>query len=88
MPNDPTVQVAVVGVLTTFITTLGVIVVAVINNKKERTGAADEGVEATLRERLALRDEQLADLRGDVAELELQLRAAQDEIAELKKGNT
>lgn len=76
MPGDPTVQVAIVGVLATLITTLGVVFVAVINNRKERGGAADEGVEAALRERLTLRDEQLADLRADVAELEAKLARA------------
>lgn len=76
MPGDPTVQVAIVGVLATLITTLGVVFVAVINNRKERGGAADEGVEAALRERLTLRDEQLADLRADVHELEAKLARA------------
>lgn len=82
MPKDPTVQVAIVGVLTTLITTLGVIVVAIMNNKKERGSAADAGVEATLRERLTLRDEQILDLRADVADLERRLGHAQAENQE------
>lgn len=92
MPSDPAVQVALVGIFTTFITTAGVILVAVINNRKERTGAADEGVEATLRERLALRDEQIADLRADIVELRAQLAEAiqtntdlQTELRELRE---
>lgn len=79
MPKDPTVQVAIIGVFATFITTMGVIIVAVINNRKERTGAAEEGIESSLRERIVLRDEQIAELRADLAE-------AREEIEKLKKG--
>ncbi|SRR6478609_3172067 len=50
MVLDPNVQVALVSVIATFITTLGVISVAVINNRKERAKAADAGVEAGLDE--------------------------------------
>ena len=51
MELDPNVQVALVSVIATFITTLGVIDVAVINNRKEREKAADAGVEAGLDEK-------------------------------------
>ena len=51
MELDPNVQVALVSVIATFITTLGVIAVAVINNRKERAKAADAGVEAGLDEK-------------------------------------
>lgn len=51
MALDPNVQVALVSVFATTITTLGVIAVAVINNRKERTKAADVGVEAGLDEK-------------------------------------
>lgn len=43
---DPNVQVALVSVFATSITTLGVIVVAMINNRKERVKSASAGVEA------------------------------------------
>jgi len=82
VPNDPTVQVAAIGILTTLITTLGVITVAVLNNKRERGGAADAGVEATLRERLALRDEQILDLREEKTDLRTRLDAALEENEE------
>jgi len=49
---DPNVQVALVSVIATTITTLGVVMVAVINNRKERTKAANAGVEAGLDEEL------------------------------------
>lgn len=48
---DPNVQVALVGVIATSITTLGVIVVAVITSRKERGKAASAGVQAGLDER-------------------------------------
>lgn len=51
MALDPNVQVALVSVFATTITTLGVIAVAVINNRKERTKAADAGVDAGLDEK-------------------------------------
>lgn len=47
---DPNVQVALVSVLATLITTAGVVVVAVINNRRERGQAASAGVEAGLDE--------------------------------------
>lgn len=50
MVLDPNVQVALVSVFATLITTLGVIAVAIINNRKERAKAADAGVEAGLDE--------------------------------------
>lgn len=76
MLTDPTTQVALVGIITTFITTGGVILVALMNNQRERGGAADEGVESTLRERIALRDEQIVELKDDMKDLREQLAAA------------
>lgn len=82
MLNDPTVQVAFVGIITTLITTAGVVLVAVFNNKKERDDTADAGVEATLRERITLRDEQIMDLREDVMSLRTRLDVALEENEE------
>jgi hypothetical protein len=48
MQIDPNVQVAIVTAFATAITTAGVIAVAIINNRKERAGAAEAGVEAGL----------------------------------------
>lgn len=84
MPNDPTVQVAAIGIFTTLITTAGVIVVAIINNRRERGGAAQEGIEETLRERIVLRDEQIADLKSEVAHKEAIIQRQKAEIRELK----
>lgn len=71
---DAAVQVAIIGIVTTIITTLGVIVVAIFNNKKERGNAAESAMERTLRERIVLRDEQIADLHADVAEKEMYIQ--------------
>lgn len=76
MLNDPTVQVAAIGIVTTFITTIGVILVAAFNNRKERAGAADAGVEAMLRERITLRDEKITELREDKDDLRTKLEEA------------
>lgn len=67
--SDPAILVALVGVITTLITTLGVVFVAVINNRRERSNAAEEGIEATLRERILLRDERIIDLKNQVDSL-------------------
>jgi hypothetical protein len=67
---DPTVQVAAIGIVTTLVTTTGVVLVAILNNKRERSGSAEAGVVIALRERLALKDEIIRDLRDDKSELE------------------
>lgn len=85
MPNDPAVQVAVVGIVTTLITTLGVVFVALLNNKKERTSAADQGVEAVLRERVTLKDEQIQDLNEDKRNLQARLNQALEETQEARE---
>lgn len=82
MPNDPTVQVAIAGILATFITTIGVVFVAMLNNHKERVDSAEEGILATLRERITLRDEQLQDLRAEKREIQMRLDAALENIEE------
>lgn len=73
---EPTVQVAIIGIFTTLITASGVVIAAIVNNKRERTGAAAGGVESTLRERLLLKDERLVDLQEDKARLQARLDEA------------
>lgn len=72
---DATVQVALVGICTTAITTAGVIFVAFYNNKKERGQAAESAMERTLRERIVLRDEQIKDLQNDITDLKQDVKA-------------
>lgn len=83
---DPNVQVAFVSVLSTLITTIGVIFVAVKNSQKERTKAAEAGVEAGLDEKDVLgrmlsliaenerKEKTIVDLRKENRDLRSQLR--------------
>jgi hypothetical protein len=99
MALDPNVQVALVSVFATTITTLGVIAVAVINNRKERTKAADAGVEAGLDEKdvlsriLALISEndvlekQVVDVTAERDQLKDTVRQLQAEVVFLRLGH-
>jgi hypothetical protein len=51
MAIDPNVQVALITIITTAITTSGVIVAAIVNSRKEKAKAATAGVEAGLDEK-------------------------------------
>lgn len=53
MLADPTVQVAVIGVFATSITTAGVVLVALISNRRP-TPQSSDAVEKALRERIAV----------------------------------
>lgn len=78
---DATTASVVVGLGVAAITSVAGVVVAIINNRKERTGSADEGMAAVLRERiefgedrleyagleLARRDEIIRELRAQLA---------------------
>lgn len=92
---DPAIWVAVLGLGGVIITGAVAVVVALITNGRERTNAAEGTLEKTLRERIALRDEQINELRDDNAELKaenLELRekyqAARRENQQLKAGTT
>lgn len=89
MALDPNVQVALVSVFATTITTLGVIAVAVINNRKERTKAADVGVDAGLDEKDVLSRILALIAENDALEKNLIVVTAErdllrDEVHELK----
>lgn len=85
MVLDPNVQVALVSVFATTITTLGVIAVAVINNRKERTKAADAGVEAGLDEKDVL--SRILTLHSEKDGLQKSLAAVTAERDQLKDEN-
>jgi len=87
---DPNVQVALVSVFATTITTLGVVAAAVINNRKERVKAANAGVEAGLDEQDVLKRMLSLIAENDrkeatIASLRKQLRAAREENARLRE---
>lgn len=48
------------GTIATLLSTLGLVVIAILNNKKERKSAAEASMESALRERIMLRDEQIS----------------------------
>jgi hypothetical protein len=94
---DPNVQVAFVTVLSTLITTCGVIFVAVKNNQKERTNAAEAGVEVGLDETNVLgrmldliaengrKEKTITELRADKIKLLTELRELRAQLREEKK---
>lgn len=73
---DPNVQVALVSVFATLITTSGVVAVAMINNRKERDKAAGEGVDAALDDK---------DILGSMLALMSDVQRKEAIIVELKK---
>jgi uncharacterized protein (DUF3084 family) len=64
---DPAVIVALVSVGTAAVTTAGGVLVAFLTNRREAENSAEDAMEMTLRERIALRDEQIAALERKVA---------------------
>lgn len=66
---DSTVQVALIGILVAIVTTTGLVVVAMINNRKERGDSAQRAMERVYRERLNFKDDVIKELRLDVTEL-------------------
>lgn len=77
---DPSLLVAVVSVATAAVTTSGGVAVAILTNRKEAENAADDSRELTLRERLILKDEQ-------IAALEIQKRNRDERVARLESDN-
>jgi hypothetical protein len=75
---DPNVQVAFLSVVSTLIATVGVIFVAIKNSQKERTKAAEAGVEVGLDEEQVL---------GRMLELIAENGRKEKTIAELRAKN-
>ena len=75
---DPTVWMAVGGIATAIVSGFTAIAVAMINSKKERGATADAAVVQTLRERIVLRDEQIASRDHTIEQLEEQLQLYKD----------
>jgi len=65
---DPTVQVALIGIFITIITTIGLVVVTVINSRREKSDSAQKALESVHRERIEFKDEIIADLRSDLVD--------------------
>lgn len=71
---DATVLAAFLGIGTAVVAASSAIVVAFINNQRERTSSAETAMEETLRERILLRDEQIAQRDHRIEQLEEELR--------------
>lgn len=65
---DPIIGVAVFSFLGVVVTAIAGIFAAIITNRKEKRQTSETTMERTLRERLTLRDEQLADIKADLSE--------------------
>lgn len=72
------------GTVATLLSTLGLVVIAILNNKKERKGSAEASMEAALRERILLRDEQINELKEDKVELAEKNASLLERIRELE----
>lgn len=66
---DTATTVAVFGFLGIFVSTVIGAIVSLITNRREKEQTAETTMERTLRERLILRDEQLADKDADIARI-------------------
>lgn len=82
---DPTTQTAIASIVTATIATSGVVATAVINNRRERTKAADAGVEAGLSDQDVLK--LVADLIAENARKEAALVKSAEEKAVLVTEN-
>jgi len=71
---DATATVAFGSVAATAITTIGVVVTAEINNRREREAAADEGIELVLRERVTLYKELYEEQLAENEKLKMKLK--------------
>lgn len=68
---DTPTLVAILGFFGTVVTATGGAIVAVLVNRSEKKQSAESSIEKTLRERITFKEEQLADLRQDLAEEKL-----------------
>lgn len=62
---DVSTTVVLGGVLTSIVSTIGAVVIALINNKKERTQSASEGVEQMLRQQVKFYADRLSVLEKE-----------------------
>lgn len=65
---DTATTVAVIGLCGTCLGVIATLIVAIMTNKREKTLAAEVTMEKVYQGRITLRDEQIADLREDLAE--------------------
>lgn len=68
----------------TVITAASVAAVAVVTHRSENKQVAETTMERTLRERILLRDEQIADLKSDLFDAHEDCRRKDEEIRKLR----
>lgn len=83
---DPIVLVALIGVFTTVITTIGLVVTAIVNNRREKSDSAQKALERVHKERIEFKDEIIADLRSDLLEALRENKVYKHDEEERKKG--
>lgn len=81
---DTATLVAVLGFCGTLVASAIAGMVAIVTNRAEKKQTAETTLERTLRERLALRDEQNMELKEDLLACRATLRERNQEIRELK----
>lgn len=81
---DISVLAPLLGFGGTIVTAGSVAVVAALTHRSENKQAAESAMERTLRERITLRDEQIADLKADLLESLEANRVQAEEIRDLR----
>ena len=84
---DPTVQVALIGIAAAIVTTIGLVVVAVINSRRERSDSAQKAMERVHRERLNFKDDVIRETRRENDELEQENKQLKKELAECQQSS-
>jgi hypothetical protein len=74
--TDPAVEVAIIGAVATALSTLAVVAAATLAGIRDRQRLFSEGVASGLRERIALRDEQIRELKADLDDCRDRVRGA------------
>lgn len=77
---DPTIVVALISTVGVFLTAAGAVVVAVVTNRKEKAGSAESAIEATLRERISLKDEIIDAKEDRIDELVMELKQVREAL--------
>lgn len=87
-PTGPSAGQLLIGsIATAFIAGSAAVIVAFVNNSREREGSAESSLVMTLRERITLKDELLAEADEDIDKLEKQIVLKDEQIAELRARN-
>ena len=77
----------VFGFLGTVVSVIGGIIVAALTSRNEKKQVAETTIEKTLRERIALRDEQLQDKDEQLEEKDRTIEQQSEQIEALKAAN-